>query len=57
MFRVGMDDLSKIGPVPLFDTLGENFLRLKPSAIKLDRNVGSSSEFVVSGVPSGRSSS
>ena len=52
-----MDDLSKIGPVPLFDTLGENFLRLKPSAIKLDRNVGSSSVFVVSGVPSGRSSS
>ena len=52
-----MDDLSKIGPFPLFDTLGENFLRLRPAAIKFDRNVGSSSVFVVSGVPSGRSSS
>ena len=57
MFLVGIDALSKIGPVTLFDTLGENFLRLRPSAIKFDRNVGSSSVFVVSGVPSGRSSS
>ena len=57
MFLVGIDDLSKTGPLPLFDAFGENFLRLKPSAINVDKKVGSSSLFVVKGVPSGRSSS
>ena len=57
MFLVGIDVLSKTGPAPLLDTLGENFLRLNPSAINVDKKVGSSSLFVVSGVSSGSSSS